>query len=158
MIHDASKDSRKFFEDFSSGDIFKHWPGKTITEMDNHMFSLMTMNHNPLHIDHNYMASHEHKQPLVNGLLTISIVVGMSVADLSIDAIANLGYENIRHNAPVFHGDTIYAESKILDTRESKSKSDRGIVHLETCAYNQKKELVLTLQRSFLSRKRSTDL
>ena len=100
------------------------------------------------------MNSHEHKQPLVNGLLTISIVVGMSVADLSIDAVANLGYENIRHNAPVFHGDTIYAESKILDTRESQSKIDRGIVHLETCAYNQNEELVLTLQRSFLSRKR----
>ena len=154
MSQDASRDSRKFFEDFSVGDIFKHWPGKTITEMDNHMFSLMTMNHNPLHIDHNYMMTHEHEQPLVNGLLTISLAVGMSVADLSIDAIANLGYENIQHNGPVFHGDTIYAKSKILETRESTSKNDRGIVHLETCAYNQNNELVLTLRRSFLSRKR----
>ena len=154
MIHDGREEFGGYLEDFKPGDIFKHWPGKTITEMDNHLFSLLSMNHNPLHIDANHMASHQHGKILVNGMLVISLVVGMSVRDTSGRAIANLEYERITHDGPVFHGDTIYAESEVLEVRESKSRSDRGIVYIESRAHNQRGEQVLTLRRRFLVSKK----
>ena len=154
MIHDAQSSFGGYLEDFTPGDVFKHWPGKTITEMDNHLFSLLTMNTNPLHIDENYMERHQHGKILVAGPLVLSLVVGMSVSDTSGKAIANLEYEKITHDGPVFHGDTIYAESEVLDVRESNSRPDRGIVYLESRGVNQRDEKVLTLRRRFLVPKR----
>ena len=154
MIHDGREKFGGYLEDFSPGDVFKHWPGKTITEADNHFFSLLTMNTSPLHIDEEYMRSHQHGKVLVVGPLVISLVVGMSVGDTSGKAIANLEYERITHDGPVFHGDTIYAESEILEVRESKSKPDRGIVYMESRAINQDGDKVLTLRRRFLVPKR----
>ena len=158
MIHDGKEAYGGYLEEFTPGDVFKHWPGKTITEMDNHLFSLLTMNHNPLHIDAHYMASHQHGQILVNGALVLSLVVGMSVRDTSGKAIANLEYERITHDGPVFQGDTLYSESEILEVRESRSKPDRGIVFIETRGVNQRGEKILTLRRRFLvPRRESTD-
>ncbi len=156
MIHDARDSFGRYLEDFSPGDVFKHWPGKTITEADNHLFTLLTMNTNPLHLDEEYMKGHQHGRILVVGPLVISLVVGMSVRDTSGKAIANLEYERITHDAPVFQGDTIYAESEVLEVRESRSKPDRGIVYLESRAFNQRGEKVLTLRRRFLVPKRET--
>ena len=154
MIHDGRDKFGGYLEDFTPGDVFKHWPGKTITEADNHLFSLLTMNTSPLHIDEEYMKDHQHGKVLVVGPLVISLVVGMSVKDTSGKAIANLEYERITHDAPVFHGDTIYAESEILEVRESRSRPDRGIVYMESRAFNQSGEKVLTLRRRFLVPKR----
>jgi acyl dehydratase len=144
----------RYFEEFEVGELVKHWPGRTISEADDTWFSLLTMNQNPLHIDAHYASQTQHGQRLVVGTLVFSIVVGMSVADISGRAIANLEYEEIKHHAPVFHGDTIYAESRILDKRESQTKPDRGIVHLETHGLNQRGEMVLTLKRRVLIPKR----
>ncbi len=153
-VHDGREHYGGYLDDFKPGDVFKHWPGKTITEMDNHLFSLLSMNHNPLHIDENHMAGHQHGKILVNGMLVISLVVGMSVRDTSGKAVANLEYERITHDGPVFHGDTIYAESEILEVRESRSRPDRGIVYIESRAHNQRGEQILTLRRRFLVKKR----
>src|SRR5688572_11935318 len=144
----------RYFEEFEVGQCFKHWPGRTISEADNTWFSLLTMNQHPLHIDGAYAAATQHGQRLVVGPLVFSIVVGMSVADISGRAIANLEYEQIRHVLPVFHGDTIYAESQILEKRESRTKPDRGVVHVETRGFNQRGETVLTLRRRVLVPKR----
>ena len=150
MIHSSKDNFGGYLEDFIPGDIYKHWPGKTVTESDNHLFSLLTMNTNPLHTDANYMRSHQHGKILVAGPLVISILIGMSVRDTSGKAIANLEYEKITHDKPVFQGDTIYGGSEILSVRESRTKEDRGIVSIESRAYNQNNEKVVTLKRSFL--------
>lgn len=150
MIYDMKDTFGKHFEDYIQGDIYKHWPGKTITEGDNNLFTLLTMNHNPLHIDEKYCETTEHGKILVVGTLVFSLVAGMSVADISGKAIANLDYENIKHESPVFIGDTIYAETEILETHESRSKSDRGIIYVETTAFNQHSEKVLTFRRHVL--------
>ena len=142
-----------YFEDFTPGDVFRHWPGKTITESDNHMFSLLTMNTNPLHIDEHYMSEHQYGQILVVGPLVMSLVVGMSVPDTSGRAVANLEYESVKHTAPVFIGDTIYAESEILETTPTRTKA-RGVVYMESRGINQRGETVLTLRRRFLVPKR----
>jgi len=156
VIHDGQERFGRYFDEFQVGDIFKHWPGKTITEMDNHLFALLTMNHNPLHMDANYMKTHQFGQILVEGTLIISLAVGMSVADTSGKAIANLEYDSIQHHLPVFHGDTIYTESEILEVRESRTRPDRGIVYLESRTFNQRTEKVLTLRRRFLVAKAPT--
>jgi len=140
----------RYYEEFTVGQTFEHWPGRTITEFDDTWFSLMTMNQHPLHIDEHYARQTQHGQRLVNGTLVFSLVVGMSVADISGRAIANLEYEEIKHVGPVFHGDSIYAESRVLDKRESVGKPDRGVVYIETKGFNQRKELVLTLKRRVL--------
>ena len=147
----------RYFEEFEPGQLFRHWPGRTISEADDTWFSLLTMNQNPLHIDAHYASSTQHGQRLVVGPLVFSIAVGMSVADVSGRAIANLEYEQIKHTAPVFHGDTIYAETLVLDKKESRSKSDRGIVHVETRAFNQRQETVLVFRRRVLVPKRPED-
>ena len=154
MIHDGREAFGGYLEDFTPGDIFKHWPGKTITEMDNHLFSVLTMNQSPLHIDENFMSEHQHGKILVNGMLVFSLAVGMSVRDTSGKGIANLEYEKVTHDGPTFHGDTIYAESEILEVRESRSRPDRRIVYMGTRATNQRNERVLTLRRRFLVPKR----
>ena len=155
MIHEGRQSFGGYLEDFTPGDIYRHWPGKTITEYDNHLFSLLTRNDSPLHTDENYMSDHQHGKILVVGTLVLSLVVGMSVKDTSGKAIANLEYEKITHDGPVFQGDTIYAESEILDTRESRSRSDRGIIYLESRAFNQSGEKVLTMRRRFLVPKKT---
>ena len=139
-----------YFEKFKIGAIYKHWPGKTILESDNNLFSLLTMNHHPLHLDINYCKTQKYGKILVCGPLVFSLVVGMTVSDISGMAIANLDYEKITHDGPVFIGDTIYAETEILQVRESVSKPDRGIIYVETKAYNQNKENVLTIRRHIL--------
>lgn len=144
----------RYYEEFEVGAVYKHWPGRTISEADDTWFSLITMNQNPLHIDENYAGKLQHGRRLVNGLLILSIAVGMSVPDVSGLAIANLGYEDVQHVGPTFHGDTIYAETTVLDKRESESKADRGIVYVETRGFNQRGETVLTLRRRVLVPKR----
>ncbi len=145
----------RYFEEFEVGEVLKHWPGRTISEADDTWFSLLTMNQHPLHIDAHYASQTQHGQRLVVGTLIFSIVVGMSVADISGRAIANLEYEEINHLGPVFHGDTVYAESRILDKRESRTKPDRGIVHVQTHGLNQHGVIVLSLRRRVLIPKRA---
>ena len=128
----------RYFEEFEPGDIYKHWPGKTVTEYDDHLFCMITMNHHPLHTNV-WFAENEtvHKKNVVVGNLVYSLVLGMSVPDVSGSAIANLEIETLQHKNPTFHGDTIYAETMVLDKVESKSRADRGIVTVETRGFNQ---------------------
>lgn len=135
------------FEEFEVGAIYKHWPGRTITEYDDTLFCMLTMNHHPLHIDANYAQDTQFHQRVVVGTLVFSIVLGMTVEDVSGKAIANLEFENVKHLAPTFHGDTVYAETKVLEKKLSSSKSDRGVVTVETLAYNQRGEAVLSFKR-----------
>jgi len=144
----------RYYEDFVVGDIYVHRPGRTITEADNINFSLMTMNQHPLHCDANYAAKTEFKKPLVNSGLTLAIVLGMTVNDVSLKAIANLGWKNINLTGPVFPGDTLYAESEVLEKRESKSRPTQGIVTVETRAYNQHGKPVMNFTRMALVPKR----
>ena len=137
----------QWFEDFTVGEVIKHWPGRTIRDFDDTWFTLMTMNTNPLHFDEHYASQSQHGRCLVNGTLVFAVAVGLSVKDVSEKAIANLEYEKVVHLAPTFHGDTIYAESTILEKTPSRSKPDRGIVYLETRARNQRDETVLSLRR-----------
>jgi acyl dehydratase len=146
-----------YLEDFETGKIIKHQLSKTIFESDNNLFSLLTMNHHPLHTNRDFAEKSQHGQILVVGTLIFSIVVGMTVPDISGKAIANLEYEKVEHLAPVFINDTIYAESEILEVRESKSKPDRGIIYVETIAYNQNKVPVLKFCRKVLIPKRSIE-
>jgi itaconyl-CoA hydratase len=139
-----------YFEDFSAGQTFKHWPGRTITDFDNTWFTLMTMNTNPIHFDAAYAAKSQHGRCLVNGLLVIATVVGMSVKDISENAIAALEYETIRHTGPTFGGDTLYAETTVIEVTPSSSKPDRGVVYVETHGVNQNGEQVLKLRRRVL--------
>ncbi len=147
----------KYFDEFSIGDIYKHWPGRTISESDCTWFTLLTMNKHPVHFDHNYAADQMFGKPIVNSTLTLSIVVGMSVWDTSQAAIANLGWEDIRLPKPVFIGDTLYAESEILETRKSKSKPDAGILKFETRGYNQNNILVISFRRTILIKRLGYD-
>ncbi|MBN2461064.1 MAG: MaoC family dehydratase [Candidatus Cloacimonetes bacterium] len=140
----------RYWEEFRIGDVIRHWPGKTVTESDNNLFCLLTMNHHPLHLDENYSHSTDFKKRVVVGTYVASLAVGMSVSDISGKAIANLDYENIIHKAPVFIGDTLYAETEILETRASRTKLDRGIVFVETRVRNQAGALVLTMRRHIL--------
>jgi acyl dehydratase len=140
----------RYLEDFTAGEVIKHWPGRTIREFDNTWFTLLTLNTNPLHFDEHFAAQSQHGRCLVNGTLVFSLTVGLSVRDISETAIANLEYEKVLHHAPTFHNDTIYAESEILEVTPSRSKPDRGIVYLETRAVNQKGEQVLSFRRRVL--------
>lgn len=144
-----------FFEDFTENEIIHHNLSKTIFESDNNLFSLLTMNHHPVHTNMDYASQNQHKKILVVGTLVFSLIVGMTVPDISGKAIANLGYENIQHLAPVFIGDTLYARTKVLSKKESKSKPDRGIVYVETTGYNQHGEEVLKFRRNVLIKKQS---
>ena len=145
------------YEEFEIGALYKHWPGRTITESDDMLFCMLTMNHNPLHIDANYTENTQFKQPLVAGPLVFSIALGMSVGDVSGKAIANLEFEYVRHLGPTFHGDTIYAETRVLDKKLSTSKPDRGVVTVETLAYNQRGALVLSFKRRVMVPTKASD-
>ena len=145
----------RHLEDFVVGDVYKHWPGKTITEYDDHLFCLITMNHHPLHTDAWYAEREtQFGKNVVVGNLVYSLVLGMSVPDVSGAAIANLEVESLQHKMPTFHGDTIYAETKVLEKRESQSKPDRGIVSVETRGYNQRGEEVCYFRRRVMVWKR----
>jgi len=146
----------KYLEDFQEGDVYRHFPSKTITEGDNNLFSLLTMNHHPVHIDSEYAKNTEHGEILVVGTYVFSLVVGLTVADVSGRAIANLGYENVLHDSPSFIGDTISAETEVLSVRVSRTKSDRGVVYVETRAFNQNGVKVLTFRRNVLIPKKET--
>ena len=150
MEHDMRGRFGRYYEDFRVGDIYKHWPGKTIFESDNNFFCLLTMNHHPLHSDVNYCKDQKYRKPVVCGPLVISLVVGMTVSDISGMAIANLDYERIIHHRPVFINDTIYAVTRIIEKHESKAEPDRGMIYVETKAYNQKNKRILTLRRHVL--------
>ncbi len=147
----------KFFEDFEEGEEIIHSLSKTIFESDNNFFSLLTMNHHPVHTNLDYAHKNQHGKILVVGTLVFSLVVGITVPDISGKAIANLGYENVRHLAPVFIGDTIYAKTKIISKRESVSKPDRGIIYVETVGYNQKGVPVISFRRNVLVKKEFTE-
>ena len=140
----------RYFEDFEIGDVYEHRPGRTITETDNTWFTLLTMNQHPLHFDKEYGAKTEFGKVLVNSCLTISLVTGMSVSDISQKTIANLGWDNVRLSGPVFVGDTLYAESQVLSKRESNSRPNQGIVSVETKGIKQDESVVISFERSML--------
>jgi acyl dehydratase len=144
----------RYYEDFEIGAVYKHWPGRTIAEYDNTLFALLSMNQNPLFIDENYARSQPLGRRPVLDTLIFSLTVGMSVSDTSGKTIANLGYESVVFEAPLFPGDSLYAESEVLEKRESQSKPDRGIVAVETRAFNQNNARVLVLRRRFLAPRR----
>ncbi|GHG62848.1 MaoC family dehydratase [Streptomyces griseocarneus] len=146
------------FEDFTVGDVFEHRPGRTVTEMDNVLMSMLSMNAAPLHIDAAYCAHTQWGRPLVSSLVTLSIVGGMAARSTSGRAIANLGWEHIRLPAPVFTGDTLYAESEILSRRLSRSRPGEGIVGCRTTGSKSTGEVVLTFERSFLVPTRAKDI
>jgi len=144
----------RYYEEFEVGAVYKHWPGKTVTESDNHLFCLLTMNHHPLHLDMDYASTTEHKKNVVVGNYIYSLLLGMSVPDVSGRAIANLEVESLRHVHPTFHGDTIYGQTEVLELTESTSKTDRGVVTVETKGHNQDGELVCVFRRKVLIPKR----
>ena len=138
-------------EDFEVGDVYKHWPGKTITAAEDHLFCALTYNQHPLHSDHHYAEeTTQFGRNVVVGNFVYSLVLGQSVPDVSGRAIANLEIEYLRHPAPVFHGDTIYSETKVVDKRESSSKPDRGVVTVETIGYKQDGTVVCEFRRKVL--------
>lgn len=143
-----------YFEDFNVGDIFEHRPGRTITKADNIEFSLLTMNYHPMHCDEAYAAKSEFGQLLVNSGLTLAMVLGMTVPEVSGKAVANLGWKEIRLTAPVFVDDTIYAESEVLEKRESKSRPNQGIVTVRTVGKKADGTEFMTFIRSALIQKR----
>ena len=147
----------RYYEDFAVGDVYKHWPGKTITEYDDHLFCAITMNQHPLHLNAHYAETvSQQKRNVVVGTLVYSLGLGMSVPDVSGRAIANLETESLLHKFPMFHGDTLYVETLVLDMTESRSKPDRGIVAVETKGYNQFGDEVLYFRRKVLVPKRGT--
>jgi acyl dehydratase len=154
-VIDGKENFGRCLEDFEKGMVIKHWPGKTITESDNNLFCLLTMNHHPVHLDVEFCRDHPHGRVLVVGTLILSLVVGMTVADISGRAIANLEYERVKHDGPVFIGDTLHAVTEVLDVRASSSKPDRGVVYVETKATNQRGEQVLSFRRTVLVPKKA---
>ncbi len=137
----------RYLEEFEVGAVYRHWPGKTVTEYDDHLFCLLTMNHHPLHLDAHYAEQTQFGRNVVVGNYVYSLLLGMSVADVSGRAIANLEVESLRHVAPTFHGDTIYGETTVLEVTPSSSKPDRGIVYVETRGYKQDGTLVCVFRR-----------
>jgi acyl dehydratase len=146
----------RYFEDFEVGDVYKHWPGKTISAAEDHLFCALTYNQHPQHSDANYAeTATQVGKNVVVGNFVYSLVLGQSVPDVSGRAIANLEVESLRHANPTFHGDTIYSETRVLDKRESKSKQDRGVVTVETIGYKQDGTVVCEFRRRVLVPKRS---
>ncbi len=150
--------SGRYYEDFEVGATYRHRPGRTIGEADNTWFTLLTMNQHPIHFDAEYARHTEFGRPLVVSTFTLSLLVGMSVADVSQKAIANLGWERIQLPKPVFIGDTLYAESTVLDKRESKSRPSEGIVSVRTLGRNQRDEVVCEFERTMLVMRRGHPL
>lgn len=144
----------RHYEEFVVGDVYEHRPGRTISEADNTWFTLLTMNTHPLHFDAEYGKASEFGRCIVASPLTLAILVGMSVTDVSQKAIANLGWRDIRMTAPVFPGDTLYAESEVLEKRESNSRPTAGLVTVRTTGRNQTGKVVCSFERTILVAKR----
>src|ERR687891_1893731 len=138
----------RYLEEFDVGAVYKHWPAKTITEAEDHLFCLLTMNHHPLHLNDVYAKQSQQGRNVVAGTLVYSLIFGMTVPDVSGKAIANLAPDDLSHPAPVFHGDTLFCESEVLEVRPSSSKPDRGVVRVHTRAYNQDGTLVAEFKRA----------
>lgn len=145
----------RVFEDFTVGDVIWHWPGRTITQADDHLFSLLSLNQHPLHSDAHYASQTPFGKNVVNGTLVFAVGVGLTVNDISGAAIANLEYEKIEHLLPTFHGDTLYSKTRILEKTASKSKEDRGVVYVETTVRNQRDEDVMRFRRRLMVPKRA---
>ena len=144
----------RYFEDFEIGDIYEHRLGRTITETDNTWFTLLTMNTNPIHVDRHFSKDTPFEKPLVNSCLTLSLVVGISVSDISENAIANLGWTDVTLPNPVYEGDTIYARTEVLGKRESASRPNAGIVDVRSEGFKQSGEIVIAYKRTFMVYKR----
>src|SRR3712207_4653116 len=145
----------RYLEEFEEGAVYKHWPAKTVTEADDHLFCLLTMNHHPLHINDVYAQGSQQGRNVVVGPLVYSLALGMSVGDVSGKAIANLATEELKHPAPVFHGDTLFCESEVLEVKASQSKPDRGVVRVQTRVFKQDGTLVAEFKRAVLVPRRS---
>ena len=148
--------SGRYYEDFQPGLVIGHTLGRTISQTDNTWFTLLTVNSNPIHFDAHYAAQTEFGRTLVNSTLTLALVTGLSVADISQFAV-NLGWDEIRMPAPVFEGDTIYAQSEVLSCRESKSRPNMGLVEIRTSGYKQDGTVVMTFKRTILVYKRGCE-
>jgi acyl dehydratase len=144
----------RVYEDFEVGDVYRHPLGRTVLAADNVWFTLLTQNTNPIHFDRVYAGRTEFGRPLVNSALTLALVTGQSVSDLSQNVVANLGWDEVRLPNPVFEGDTIYSQSEVLDKRESRSRPHVGIVKLKTVGFNQDGKPVIEFLRTFMVYKR----
>lgn len=145
-----------FLEDYEPGDRFQHWPGKTVTEAENHLFCLLTLAASPVHVDANYASTEmEGGRNIVVGTYVYALLLGMSVPDISGRAIANLGVEELRHSAPLFHGDTLYGATEVLSVRVSRSRPGQGVLTVRTTGTNQDGIVVCTFTRSALLPRRS---
>jgi acyl dehydratase len=144
----------RVFEDFEVGDVYEHALGRTITAADNIWFTCITMNTNPIHFDAEYAKQTEFKKPLVNSCFTLALVTGLSVADLTMNGVANLGWDEVRLPHPLFEGDTVHARSEVLETRDSKSRPKVGIVRVKTTGMNQSGQAVIEFGRTFMVWKR----
>ncbi|WP_421664049.1 MaoC family dehydratase [Lysinibacillus telephonicus] len=144
----------RFYEDFEVGDIYPHPLGRTVTQVDNIWFTLLTQNTNPIHFDEFYSAQTEFGRPLVDSTFTVALVTGQSVTDISQNVMANLGWDEIRLPNPVFEGDTIYSYSELLEKRESKSRPNVGIIKVKTYGYNQEGKIVIEFLRTMMVYKR----
>jgi acyl dehydratase len=149
----------RYFEEFEIGDVYEHRPGRTLPDTDNIQFSLMTMNNHPMHCDAAFAEKSEFGKLLINSGLSLAVVLGMTVPDVSGKAVANLGWNDIKLTAPVFAGDTIYAESEVLDKRESKSRPNQGIITVKTLGKKADGTIFMSFERNVLIQKRegSTD-
>jgi itaconyl-CoA hydratase len=144
----------RFYEDFRVGDVYRHPLGRTILPTDNVWFTLLTQNTAPIHFDHHYAAQTEFGKPLVDSTFTLALVTGQSVTDVSQNVMANLGWDDVRLPHPVFEGDTVYSQSEVLETRESRSRPNVGIVKVKTTGYNQEGTTVITFIRTVMVYKR----
>ena len=144
----------RVYEDFEIGDIYTHPLGRTVIAADNIWFTLLTQNTNPIHFDHAYAAKTEFKRPLVDSTFTLALVTGQSVADISQNAMANLGWDEVRLPHPVFEGDTIYSRSEVLEKRESSSRPNVGIVRVKTTGFNEHGTIVIEFKRTIMVYKR----
>lgn len=148
----------KYFDDLAVGQRINHSLGRTITEMDNVLFSALTMNSQPLHLNEDFAAKTQFGQRIVNGIFTLGLAVGLTVADLTEGTIvANLGYEAVQHPHPLFHGDTLYVETEVLEKRPSRSQPDRGIIRLRHVGRNQHGDIVIEFTRTVMFLRRPAD-
>jgi acyl dehydratase len=154
MHHNKHGWRGRFYEDFEVGDTYQHPLGRTVLETDNVWFTLLTQNTAPIHFDRHYASKTEFRRPLVDSTFTLALVTGQSVTDISQNAFANLGWDEVRLPNPVFDGDTIYSQSEVLEKRESQTRSNVGIVRVKTTGYNQEGEVVITFIRTVMIYKR----
>jgi itaconyl-CoA hydratase len=144
----------RFFEDFEIGDIYEHQLGRTVTSTDNIWFTLLTQNTAPVHVDHNYASQTEFGKPLVNSCFTLALVTGQSVTDISQNVMANLGWAEVQIPHPLFEGDTVYSRSEVLEKRESKSRTNVGLITVRTIGFNQDGKVVISFRRTVMVYKR----